>query len=138
MACAASEPSNQTLFSGAGGVRLSAVDMLIFAKAVLDPNSPIAAAVETSLPARLPRGSSVDQAFGWEVTHHSLFRELLLHEGQTHGYRATLALKPAKGRATVVLINSAAEPSAIDLGLHLALGTGVWPVAPYPRAPPRR
>src|SRR5580692_8840783 len=59
-------------------------------------------------------------------------------DGMTGGYRAALALEPAKGRAEVVLINSnsAAEPSASDLGLHLLVGSGVLPAAPAPPAPP--
>jgi hypothetical protein len=111
--------------------------MLIFARAVLDPKSPIAAAVATALSVRLPVAAhQIDQALGWQVTHGAPGGgELLLGDGRTGGYRATLGLEPAKGRAEVVLINSAG-PSPTDLGLHLLLGTGILPAAPVPPAPP--
>ena len=129
-------PWNMGVFAGAAGIRSSAADMLNFAKAVLDPQSPIAAAVKRALSVRVPEVLSVEQALGWEVAHPAPFRELLEHGGATNGYRAMLVIEPAKGRAAVVLINSAVEPSAGDLGLHLLLGTGVLPAAPVPPAPP--
>ncbi len=119
---------------GAGGIRSSASDMLTFAAAVLDPDSPIAAAVETALSVRLPgEAAAVEQALGWQAAQPLPGRELLLHSGGTGGFRAILALEPATGRAVVALANSAAEPSVIDLALHMLLGT---PVAPTPSVPP--
>jgi serine-type D-Ala-D-Ala carboxypeptidase/endopeptidase len=125
------------ILAGAGGISSNTTDMLIFSKAVLDPKSPIAAAVKTTLSVRVPgEAPGVEQALGWEVVHPAPGRELLLHGGQMGGYRSMLALEAAKGRAAVVLINSAAEPSATDLGLHLLLGSPVVPTPPVPPAPP--
>jgi D-alanyl-D-alanine-carboxypeptidase/D-alanyl-D-alanine-endopeptidase len=129
---------NWGLFAGAGGIHSSAADMLIFAKAVLDPQSPIAAAVKTATSVRLPVvAHQIYQGLGWQVTYGAPGGgELLVLDGGTRGYRATLGLEPAKGRAEVVLINSAAGPAAGGLGLHVLLGTSVLPPAPVPPAPP--
>lgn len=60
------KPWDMTLFAPAGGIRSSAADMLTFAAAVLDPKSPIAAAVKTALSVRTPTGdSNAEQALGW-------------------------------------------------------------------------
>ena len=63
---------------------------------------------------------------------------MLLHDGGTGGYRTLLAIEPAKGRAVVALVNSAAEPGAADLGLHVLLGSPMPPTPPPPPAPPPR
>ena len=130
-------PWDVGVLTGAGGIRSSAADMLVFAKAVLDPKSPIAAALKTALSVRVPGAHArAEQALGWVILHPAPGRELLLHDGGTGGFRTVLAIEPAKGRAVVVLVNSAAEPSAADLGLHLLIGTPVAPTPPVPPAPP--
>ena len=123
----------------AGGIRSSAADMLTFSAAVLDPNSPIAAASATALSVRLPgAGRGTEQALGWVIRQPGPGREVLLHDGGTGGYRTLLAIEPAKGRAVVALVNSAAEPGAADLGLHVLLGSPMPPTPPPPPAPPPR
>ncbi len=131
------KPWNVGIFAGADGIRSSAADLLILARAVLDAKSPITAAVKTALAVRLPVAAhQIDQTLGWQVSHGAPGGgELWLVDGRTGGYRATLGLEPAQGRAEVVLINSAGLPAA-DLGLHLLLGTGLLPAAPVPPAPP--
>jgi hypothetical protein len=59
-----------------------------------------------------------------------------MHNGGTGGYRSALVLEPAKGTAAVVLANSAAEPSATDLAVHVLVGSPVAPTPPVPPAPP--
>ena len=123
----------------AGGIRSSAADMLTFAAAILDPNSPIAAASATALAERVPgSGPGTAQALGWVVRSPGPGREVLLHDGGTGGYRTLLAIEPAKGRAVVALVNSAAEPGAADLGLHVLVGSPMPPTPPPPPAPPPR
>lgn len=128
------KPWDLALFAGAGGIRSSAADMLKFAAAALDPASPMAAAMKTALSVReTGEGPQVDQALGWEVLHPSPDREVLLHAGQTGGYRAMLALEPKQHRAVMAFANSAVEPSTVDLALHILIGR---PVAPTPAVPP--
>jgi len=130
-------PWDFAVLAGAGGIRSSAADMLTFAAAVLDPTSPIAPAVRTALAVRVPgEAPEVDQALGWGVARPAPGRELWAHGGQTGGFRAQLALEPAKGRAVIVLANSAAEPSAPDLAMHVLIGSPVLPTPPVPPAPP--
>jgi D-alanyl-D-alanine-carboxypeptidase/D-alanyl-D-alanine-endopeptidase len=130
-------PWNVWVLTGAGGIRSSAADMLKFAAAVLDPKSPIAAAMRTALSARAPGAHArAEQALGWVALHPQPGRELLLHDGGTGGFRAVVGIEPAKGRAVVVLVNSAVEPGAADLGLHILMGTPVNPTLPVPPAPP--
>ncbi|MES2442478.1 MAG: serine hydrolase [Pseudomonadota bacterium] len=126
------------VLTGAGGIRSSAADMLIFARAVLDSRSPIAAAMKTALAARGPGAHArVEQALGWVVMHPEPGRELLIHDGGTGGFRTLLAIEPATGRAVVALANSAAEPGATELGLHILIGSPAPPTPPVPPAPPR-
>lgn len=130
-------PWNIGVLTGAGGIRSSAADMLTFANAVLDPKSPIAPATRTALSVRAPGlHARAEQALGWIVMHPEPERELLLHDGGTGGFRSVLALEPAKARAAVALINSAVEPAATDLVLHILLGTPVAQTPPVPPAPP--
>jgi len=132
------KPWNMGLFAGAGGIRSSAADMLIFAKAVLDPVSAIAPAVKTTLAVRVPAvPPAFDQALGWEVMHLPHGRELLAHGGQSGGFQSYLILEPAKSRAVVVLANFEAQPAPTDIALHILIGTPVEPTPPVPPAPPR-
>ncbi|MBO0749251.1 MAG: serine hydrolase [Porphyrobacter sp.] len=124
------------LFAGAGGIRSTAPDMLTFAHAVLDPRSPIAAAVKTSLSVRVPEQAQVDQALGWDILHPEAGRELLLHDGQTGGFQTTLVLEPSKSRAVIVLTNSQVQPEPVDLALHTLVGLPLGPTPPVPRPPP--
>lgn len=127
------------VLAGAGGLRSSAEDMLAFGTAVLDPNSPIAPAVKTTLAVRAPgEAPAVEQALGWQVARPEPGREVLLHGGETGGFRATLGLEPARGHAVIVFANSAAEPSTADLMFHILLGSPVAPTPPVTPAPLKR
>ena len=128
------KPWNLPMLMGAGGIRSTTDDMLKFAAAALDPTSPIAPAMKVALAEPLKtENPRVEQALGWQVFHPEPGRAVLLHNGGTGGYRSALALEPGKGTAAVVLANSAAEPSATDLALHMVVGS---PVAPTPAVPP--
>lgn len=131
------KPWDFAILAGAGGIYSSAADMLTFAAAVIDPGSPIAAAVKTTLSVRIPgKDPQVDQALAWEVFHPAPGRALLRHSGQTGGYRAMLALDPKHGRAVVALANTAAEPSTVDLVHHILIGRPIAPTPAVPPAPP--
>ena len=127
------------LFAGAGGIRSSAADMMVFAHAVLDPRSPIAAAVKTTLSVRgAGPAPQVEQALGWDILHPAPGRELVLHDGQTGGFQSILMLEPASRRAVVALVNSQAQPDPTDLALHILIGSPALPASPLPPAPPPR
>jgi CubicO group peptidase (beta-lactamase class C family) len=131
------KPWHLPALMGAGGIRSTASDMLKFAAAVLDPQSPIAPAIKIALSEPLKTNSPrVEQALGWQVLHPEPGREVLMHNGGTGGYRSALVLEPAKGTAAVVLANSAAEPSATDLAVHVVVGSPIAPTPPVPPPPP--
>jgi hypothetical protein len=130
------KPWDMTLFAPAGGIRSSAADMLVFAKAVLDPKSPIAAAVKTALSVRTATGdNNAEQALGWQVLN-ARGHQIVSHGGQTGGYQTVLMLEPATGRAVVALSNSQAQPAPDDIAIHILLGAPVAPTPPVPPAPP--
>lgn len=131
------KPWNLPALVGAGGIRSTAEDMLKFAAAALDPDSPIGPAMEIALGVREETGNArSEQALGWQVVHPEAGREIVMHGGGTGGFRAHLALEPSTRRAVVALANSAAEPSAADLAIHVLVGSPVAPTPPVPPAPP--
>jgi CubicO group peptidase (beta-lactamase class C family) len=117
---------------GAGGIRSTMDDMLKFAAAALDPQSPIGPAMKTALAVRVPGNAGYEQALGWQVGKQGAGGELLVHNGGTGAFRSVIALRPAQGIAVVALANSAAEPATTDLGLHILAG---FPLAPTPAVP---
>ena len=126
------KPIEMAALAGAGAVRSTVADMLIFARALLDPTSPVAPALKTALSVRTPGENRFEQALGW-VVRRLPGRELLMHDGQSYGFSSILILEPAKGRAVVALVNSAAEPGPTDLAFNIV---GGQPVAPTPAVPP--
>lgn len=136
------KPWHIPALAGAGAIRSTANDMLKFAAAVLDTDSPIRRAMETTLTVRRktgePRG---EQALGWQVAQIGPGREVIMHGGGTGGYRSHLAIEPPTGRVVVAMANSGAEPSTADLAMHLLVGSSVAPtpaVAEAPAAPASR
>jgi serine-type D-Ala-D-Ala carboxypeptidase/endopeptidase len=132
------KPWDLAILAGAGGIRSTAADMLTFARAAMNPTSPIAAAMKTVLAVRTPIQSArgVEQALGWPVRTNRAGRVLLLHDGQTAGFRSMLILEPAAGRAVVALSNSAASPDPVDLAQHIFAGSRVAPTPAVPPPPP--
>lgn len=130
------QPWQLAAIVGAGGIRSTTADMLKFAAAVLDADSPLGAAMKTTLSVRREMGNArSEQALGWMVTHPEPGREILMHNGGTGGYRATLVLDPAKETAIVALANSGAEPSTTDLAMHFLVGSPVAPTPPVAEPP---
>jgi CubicO group peptidase (beta-lactamase class C family) len=129
------KPIEMAALAGAGAIRSTAADMLIFARALLDPHSPIAPALKTALAVRTPGENRFEQALGW-VVRRLPGRELLMHDGQSYGFSSILILEPAKGRAVVALVNSAAEPGPEDLAFNIVGGQPVLPTPAVPPAPP--
>jgi CubicO group peptidase (beta-lactamase class C family) len=128
------KPMDMAALAGAGAIRSTAADMLIFARALLNPTSPVAPALKTALSVRTPSENRFEQALGW-VVRRLPGRELLMHNGQSLGFSSMLILEPAKGRAVVVLVNSAAEPGPEDLAFNIVGGQRVQPTPAVPPAP---
>jgi CubicO group peptidase (beta-lactamase class C family) len=130
------KPWRMSVLAGAGGIRSTADDMLKFARAALEPHSPLARPMQIALATTAPTDNlRVEQVLGWQTVELGEGRRMLVHDGGTGGFRTSLALEPERGRAALVLMNSAAEPAASDLAWHVLAGTPVQPTPPVPPAP---
>ena len=100
------------VMSGAGALRSSAEDVLLFLDALRDPGtSPLADAVATLWRPHAEGGLGLARP-------HPEGGMLLEHSGGTGGFRSYAACLPSWERGIVVLSNAAIEATA-DLGLHL-------------------
>jgi CubicO group peptidase (beta-lactamase class C family) len=129
------KPIDMAALAGAGAIRSTMADMLILARALLDPTSPVAPALKMALSVRSPGENRFEQALGW-VVRRLPGRELIMHNGSTYGFSSILILEPAKGRAVVALVNSRAEPGPEDLAFNIVGGQRVQPTPAVPPAPP--
>ena len=123
--------------AGAGAIRSTASDMLIFLRAALDPRSPIAPAMKIAMTERRPMGGPNEIGLAWIISKPAAGHEIMFHNGGTGGFRSAMVLDPARQRGVVVLTNVAIEPASDDLAMHLMLGAPVQPAGPVPPAPPR-
>jgi D-alanyl-D-alanine-carboxypeptidase/D-alanyl-D-alanine-endopeptidase len=99
------------VLAGAGGLRSSAADLLLFVEALMDPGSPIGAAAAMLMAPRPAGGLGLGESM-------SEGHVVLQHEGGTGGFRSHVGCVPAWRRGAVVLAN-AATGAAADLGVHL-------------------
>jgi CubicO group peptidase (beta-lactamase class C family) len=132
----ATKPWQIPALAGAGALRSSAEDMLAFLEAALDPASPIGLAMALTVRERRAIGAGGEIGLGWMISSPPS-GEVLRHGGGTGGFRTFMGLQPETGRAALVLTNSAVEPSAEDIGMHLLTGSPVANAFPVPPAPPR-
>jgi serine-type D-Ala-D-Ala carboxypeptidase/endopeptidase len=91
--------------AGAGAIRSTASDMLTFAAAALGGETPLRAAFGRMTTLRRPTGRpATEQLAGW-VAVAANGRELLAHDGGTHGFRSSLMVDMAGKRAAVAWVN---------------------------------
>lgn len=109
--------------AGAGGLRSTANDMLVFAAANLSraTGEPFAATDSTHRPRRQVGESADSIGMGWHVFHRG-GRTITAHNGGTGGYRSFLGLDLEAGRAVSLLTNTGGE-GLDDIGLHLLAPT---------------
>ncbi len=108
-----------TLFEGAGGIRSTAHDMLLFAEANIEalapspndeklPETPerraLTAALRLAAERRREFATGPAMGLGWHITRMG---EMRFHNGMTGGYHAWLAILPARRVGVVVLANTA-------------------------------
>jgi CubicO group peptidase (beta-lactamase class C family) len=124
------------VLAGAGGIRSTVNDLLIFLDASIGTKpSRLAPAMKAMLAKRWPGVSPrIATGLGWMVMASSS-GEIVFHGGGTGGFRTAMAYDPSKQRGAVILTNAAVEESIDDLSFHLLLGAPVAPAAPVPAAP---
>lgn len=121
------------VLAGAGALRSTTNDMLKFAAAAMDPSSPLEPTMRLAL-SDLIQGPGYRSGLGWMVVP-APSGLVVMHGGGTGGFRAHIALQENSGQGVVVLTNSAIEPSAQDIALHLLIGAPLAEAGPVPDAP---
>ncbi len=130
------KPWDVAVLAGAGGIRSTVNDMLIFLEAFIGARpTPLAPAMKAMLAKRWPAmDPRSETGLGWLVVKSSA-GEIVVHDGGTGGFRGNMAYDPVKKRGLVVLTNAAVEPSVNDLAIHLLVGTPLAPLQPILPAP---
>lgn len=97
--------------AGAGALRSTAADLLVFARALMaGRKGPLGAAAERAL---TPLGHSDIYELGYAVRiRENAGRRLYFHTGQTGGYRALLVFAPATQEAAVMVASNASAGAA--------------------------
>lgn len=105
---------------GAGALRSTAKDLLIFLQAAMGKKpSPLAPAFARMMATRQPLGDgNAEQALGWVISGPGQ-KQIVWHNGGTGGYRSFVGFRPSTGVGVVVLSNTATEVGVDDLGAHL-------------------
>ena len=106
--------------AGAGALRSTANDMLIFLAANLGYiKSPLAPAMAAMLAVRQPTGvPGLEIALGWHVLTRD-GHEIVWHNGGTGGYRSFIGYEAKSGVGIMVLSNAETVTGVDDIGQHL-------------------
>lgn len=106
--------------AGAGALRSTANDLLIFLSAALGERpSPLSRAFASMTTARRPTGiPTLEIALGWHVFTAN-GRELVWHDGGTGGYRTFIGFDRAARRAVVALSNAGTLAGVNDVARHI-------------------
>jgi CubicO group peptidase (beta-lactamase class C family) len=117
--------------AGAGALRSSASDLLVFLAANLGySKSPLAPAMAAMLKVRRPTiGPGTEMALGWVVAPDGI----VWRNGSTAGYRAFVGYDPKSRVGVAVLSNTFTNTGLNDIGMHL-LDAHI-PLANPPKAP---
>jgi CubicO group peptidase (beta-lactamase class C family) len=105
--------------AGAGALRSSINDMLIYAEANLGLiKTNLTPAIEKSHCIKADAGSpNLDIAMAWHVSNMDN-QEIIAHNGQTGGYYAYIGLNKRLKRGVVILTNSITRPSEIGKQIY--------------------
>lgn len=121
------------ILAGAGGMSSTGEDIAKFLAASLDYDSPIAEATRLMASETRP-APGYTAGLGWGLRSTPM-GPIAAHGGGTGGFRSHMAVQPATGRAVVVLTNTALDPAARDISLHLLIGAPLEEVGSVPTAP---
>jgi D-alanyl-D-alanine-carboxypeptidase/D-alanyl-D-alanine-endopeptidase len=105
--------------AGAGALRSTANDMLIFLAANLGfIKTPLAQAMADEVSIRKPVSSGMEIAYGWHVQTKD-GSSIIWHNGGTGGYRTYMGYDPKARTGVVVLSNISTAEGQDDIGRHL-------------------
>ncbi|HXB69274.1 MAG TPA: serine hydrolase domain-containing protein [Candidatus Acidoferrales bacterium] len=119
------------VLAGAGALRSSANDLLVFLSANLGySNSPLTPAMAAMLKVRRPTTiPGTEMALGWVVDAGGI----VWRNGSSAGYRSFVGYQPASRAGVVVLSNTFTNTGLNDIGMHLL--DARHPLAGPPKAP---
>ena len=101
---------------GAGALRSTANDMLLFLKASITPDdTPVGRALRKSQEPRYLVNGRLAVGLGWHITDCSKSKAVYWHNGMTGGYSAYIAFNREARAGVVVLSNSAAVVDGIGI-----------------------
>lgn len=111
---------NSPTLAGAGALRSTANDLLIFlAEALGYTDSPLAPPMRTLLATRRPTGQAfMEIAMAWNVDTRK-GHEIIWKNGTTGGYRAFMGYDPRSRVGVVALSNASTKLGVDDIALHL-------------------
>ena len=111
--------------AGAGALRSTANDMLVFLAASLGytksgyTGTPLAQAMADEVSIRRPAGApDMEIAYGWHIQTKD-GNSIIWHNGGTGGYRSYLGYDPKARTGVVVLTNFSNDAGVDDIGRHL-------------------
>jgi CubicO group peptidase (beta-lactamase class C family) len=105
--------------AGAGALRSTANDMLIFLAANLGyVKTPLAQAMADEVSIRRPVGGDMEIAYAWHVQSKD-GSQIIWHNGGTGGYRTYMGFDPKARTGVVVLSNLSTAAGPDDIGRHL-------------------
>ena len=112
--------------AGAGALRSTLRDMLVFLRAQLSPTGPLASALRSTHEVRARAGRpEMAIALGWHVLSIG-DRRVHWHNGGTGGYRTWMGFDEARRLGAVVLTNSTESADAFGVSL-VTKGGDPWP-----------
>jgi len=106
--------------AGAGALRSSANDLLVFLAATMGyTDNPLAAAQKTTLSIRRPTGAPfMETGLGWDIDTRG-GSEIISKGGATAGYNTFIGYSPKTRVGVVALANTSAGEGTTDIGQHL-------------------
>ncbi len=104
--------------AGAGALRSTAADLILFARELMREDSPLAPAFALARQPLADFGRSAKIGLGFIIIQRN-GQTAYHHGGGTGGYRSFLEFEPATGRVTVVLLNNdTLEPGPLVAAAH--------------------
>ena len=107
------------VLAGAGALRSTTNDMLVFAAAnLVRGEGPVFEALHLTQQLRVPDvAEGLSMALGWLINHRFPDRPILWHNGGTGGFHSFMGLDTIRHQGVVVLSNG--TQSIDDIGFHL-------------------
>lgn len=117
------------VFEGAGALRSTAHDLLLYVSAFMHPSGPLAKAMSMTLEPRRPAANDTNRiGLAWQIEMRN-GKTVVWHNGMTGGYASFVGFVPESDRGVVVLTNIGREVAPVGMAV-LAGQPGMIPATP--------